>query len=155
MQDPLIQEQADVTSVLGEPQLHHQIMSMLKDIHFTDIPIILLFLFLITWAFLIFYYRKNMIVSSVLFTITCFLIGSTQILDDLVQKYWNSLHFTTNFLGSSTYVFMFTFWALPLLIISVIFLSLLIFDILKLNWDSSFVAAIKKLFHTKKDAKNE
>lgn len=142
-----IPEQADVTSIFNEPQLHTQIFTMLKEIHFSDPPIIFLFIFLFIWIILLFYYRRNMIVSTILFAITCFFIGITQFIDDFIHQYWTQLHFSSNYLGSSTYVFMFTFWAAPLLAASIIYLCLLLFDVIKLNWNSSIITSIKNIFH--------
>lgn len=142
-------EQSDVTSIFNEPQLHTQIFAMLKEIHFSDPPIIFLFIFLSIWIILLFYFRRNMFVSTILFALTCFFIGITQYIDDFIHQFWTQLHFSSNYLGSSTYVFMFTFWAAPLLSASIIYLCILLFDVLKLYWNSSIANSIKSFFTRK------
>ena len=129
-------EQGNLMPPLNEESIVFQIKTMLKDINFTDIPIIFLFVFFVIWAFLLFYFRRNVIVSSVIFSITCLLIGITQILDEFVQKYWTQLYFTSDSLGSSTYLFMITFWAIPLISISTVFLISILVDVVMMNRDS-------------------
>lgn len=142
-------EQSDVTSIFNEPELHTQIFAMLKEIHFSDPPIIFLFIFLSIWIILLFYFRRNMIASTIFFATTCFFIGITQFIEDFIHQYWSQLHFSSNYLGSSTYVFMFTFWAAPLLTASIIFLILLLYDVLKLKWNPSITTSVKDLFSKK------
>ena len=133
-------------SAVNHPSLINQFYDMLNDVNFTDPPIIAIIAFLTIWIFILFYNRQNTIASLILFGLTTLFIGITQFLDGVVRRNWSSLYFTSSYFSSPTNVFGFFFWALPLIIASVLFLLLLSIDVIKLYLNESFKTKIRNAF---------
>jgi hypothetical protein len=113
----------------------------IQDVHLTDPPLILLYLFLVLWFLVLFRTRRRVLYSSVVFSLTCFFIIATPKINAFMHDDWSTFRFRSNYFDMTCF-FVVVFWSCPLILEAVVILVVLVLDLVRDNWNEAIRALV-------------
>jgi hypothetical protein len=131
----------------------------IQEVHLTDPPLMLLYVFLVVWFVLLLRTRRRLLYSSVTFSLTCLFIIVTPKINAFMHEHWGAFRFRSNYFDMTCF-FVFVFWSCPLILEAATFLAILIVDLVRDNWNEAIRALIlqwiqKKLTDQSQQRKTE
>jgi hypothetical protein len=112
------------------PSTFGLILNQLRSVVYTDPPVIAILLFHIIWFVVFILFQRDLVISSIQFTLSCFLIFITSSINSFGGTRWQSLHFSLNYFDP-TCTFLFIFWVFPLALVSILITLTLFVDLCK------------------------
>ena len=100
------------------------------DANYSDLPLILLLTFHLFWFGLFIWNRHRLLPATFHFFLSCYGIFVSNQLNRLLSAHWKELKFSRNYFDTN-YMFIFTFWSLPLSISTSIMIVILFADLCK------------------------
>ena len=117
-------------AVPNEVTLSETIRGCITSVCFTDVPVILAFIFHVITLIIMIYYRKHTYLSTAYFAGIVFLIAITPTINNYMMENWDKFGFSFCYFDESM-VFIYIFWAAPLTICCMVMIFSLLVDIIR------------------------
>lgn len=124
----------------GATLLNH-CFKTIKLVNHTEKPLLIWYVVLIIYSYVLIKSHKNWLVSGIMSLLVCVGIGSTTRLNNYMSYNYQRYGFKANYFDE-TCVFLFIYWCIPLVVVSVILIGVIVVELFRKNWGNTIKGII-------------